>query len=53
MDAKMMHGFFKLYRQYTTHSKVYADMSVVYAGYGDVSWNNPSMVTPNIEKMAR
>jgi hypothetical protein len=32
---------------------VNADMSVVYAGYGDVSWNNPSMVTPNLEKMAR
>ncbi len=31
----------------------HAAMSVVYAGYGDVSWNNPSMATPNLEKMAR
>ena len=22
-------------------------------GYGDVSWNNPSMITPNLERLAR
>jgi hypothetical protein len=48
----MMHGFLQAVQTVLKHI-VNAGMSVVYAGYGDVSWNNPSMATPNLEKMAR